>query len=426
MLAFSKIYVEDINNPGEYITKSNIKSVTCAAITPPIIDADNMAFDTPTHNSAKLIVPNESLELYRNAIEWKEFQTVQGLQVDAESVELNVTSANVKAGESLQLMATVLPAETTDKSVVWTSSDEAVATVDADGIVTGVGSGTATITATTVNRLTAECVVTVFLMGDSNGDGSVDIADVVNITNYIAGNLVNVFVKEAADMTGDGEITVTDAVMVARLILASDISERRSAAIHKAAAKNRDYVTATRSGDKLALTLSGSGYTAFQADVCLPEGIEFISAAAAVGASADHIVMSARKADNTVRILLFALNSAELAAGLPAVELTLGGEGAGEVSLVNIIASDSEGRSVALGSGDEQTGIEAAVAAGVDIYATAEGIAVSKAVGLTINVYTPEGRTVRTLKATDATERIALVKGLYIVKVGSTTRKVVK
>lgn len=48
-----------------------------------------------------------------------------------------------------------------DESVVWSSSDNSVATVSKDGVVTGISAGTATITATTASGLTATCTVTV-------------------------------------------------------------------------------------------------------------------------------------------------------------------------------------------------------------------------------------------------------------------------
>lgn len=57
-------------------------------------------------------------------------------------------SANVWKGEKLTIVATVEPATATDKTISWKSSNESVATVDANGIVTAVGNGEATITAT--------------------------------------------------------------------------------------------------------------------------------------------------------------------------------------------------------------------------------------------------------------------------------------
>ena len=81
----------------------------------------------------------------------------------ATSISLDKTSATLKATETLTLKATVAPATTTDKSVTWKSSNEAVATVDANGKVTAVAVGEATITATTTDgsNLSATCKVTV-------------------------------------------------------------------------------------------------------------------------------------------------------------------------------------------------------------------------------------------------------------------------
>lgn len=70
----------------------------------------------------------------------------------------------LKRGETAQLNATVTPASADDKTLTWTSSNEAVATVDANGLVTGTGNGTATITATTVNGLTASSMASVTIV----------------------------------------------------------------------------------------------------------------------------------------------------------------------------------------------------------------------------------------------------------------------
>lgn len=71
-------------------------------------------------------------------------------------------------GETLTQTATVAPANAKDKTVSWTTSNDAVATVDANGVVTAVSAGTATITATATNGTedtsddkTATCTVTV-------------------------------------------------------------------------------------------------------------------------------------------------------------------------------------------------------------------------------------------------------------------------
>ena len=78
-----------------------------------------------------------------------------------ESVSLNCTQLVLTKGEQATLTATITPADATNKQVAWTSSNKAVATV-ANGVVTAVAGGEATITVTTVDgEKTAECVVTV-------------------------------------------------------------------------------------------------------------------------------------------------------------------------------------------------------------------------------------------------------------------------
>lgn len=63
-----------------------------------------------------------------------------------ESITLSETSFVINVGKTKRLTATVLPSNTNDKSVTWTSSDESVATVTANGTVKPVGPGTCTIT----------------------------------------------------------------------------------------------------------------------------------------------------------------------------------------------------------------------------------------------------------------------------------------
>ncbi len=81
------------------------------------------------------------------------------------SVSLSKDKLELVEGESAQLTATVLPANATNKNVVWSTrstSDESIATVDQSGNVKAVGEGTTTIYVTTDDGgYTAYCVVTV-------------------------------------------------------------------------------------------------------------------------------------------------------------------------------------------------------------------------------------------------------------------------
>ncbi len=76
-------------------------------------------------------------------------------------ISLNKTSITMGKNDTLQLEVTYKPADTTDnKTVVWTSDNEAVASVDANGKVTTGTTGKAVITAK-VGSYTAKCTITV-------------------------------------------------------------------------------------------------------------------------------------------------------------------------------------------------------------------------------------------------------------------------
>jgi len=87
--------------------------------------------------------------------------TVTTAIIPVASVSLNETTATLEIGETLTLTATVLPENATSRNITWTSSDNAIATVE-NGVVTAISDGTATITVTTTDgNRTATCVVTV-------------------------------------------------------------------------------------------------------------------------------------------------------------------------------------------------------------------------------------------------------------------------
>jgi gliding motility-associated-like protein len=77
-------------------------------------------------------------------------------------VSVSPTTASIAAGLTQQLTAAVAPSNASNQNVTWSSSNTAVATVNAAGLVTAVAAGTATITVTTQDGAkTATCAVTV-------------------------------------------------------------------------------------------------------------------------------------------------------------------------------------------------------------------------------------------------------------------------
>ena len=113
------------------------------------------------YNTAKDAIANATtvadvLSAYNTALEAQvEVTPVTGVSVTP-------AQATIRVGNTTTIKAIVTPDDATEKAVTWTSSDDTVATVDSNGVVTGVKVGTATITATTIDgNFTATCEVNV-------------------------------------------------------------------------------------------------------------------------------------------------------------------------------------------------------------------------------------------------------------------------
>ena len=88
--------------------------------------------------------------------------TVAGIKVTGVTLDKQTLSILLDSGETKTLVATVAPADAADKRISWASSDESIATVNENGVVTAVAAGTTTITVTTIDGgYTATCEVTV-------------------------------------------------------------------------------------------------------------------------------------------------------------------------------------------------------------------------------------------------------------------------
>ena len=118
-----------------------------------------------------LVVPaNHRLNI---RLKWKQDWEQGGrhyydVEVSVTGVSLDKTELDLNEGETFTLTATVSPSNATNKSVTWSSSNTAAATVDSNGKVTAVKAGEATITAKTANGQTATC--TVIVRGEVKGE----------------------------------------------------------------------------------------------------------------------------------------------------------------------------------------------------------------------------------------------------------------
>ena len=91
--------------------------------------------------------------------------TVRASVINPTDITLDITSRTINVGDSFTIVPNVMPANATDKTVTWATSNSSIATVT-NGFITAVAAGTATITASTHNGLTADCIVTVNPVND--------------------------------------------------------------------------------------------------------------------------------------------------------------------------------------------------------------------------------------------------------------------
>lgn len=94
---------------------------------------------------------------------------IVGPLVEAESITLDKSSLSLEQGSTYTLKATVLPENTTNKTIIWKSSDPSVASIAANGMVTALKEGTAVITVS-CGKVTAACKVTVTAKHSQNNE----------------------------------------------------------------------------------------------------------------------------------------------------------------------------------------------------------------------------------------------------------------
>lgn len=147
--------------------------------------------------------------------------TVFAERVRVTGVSFGETKHEIPMGGTATLTATITPADATVKTLIWTSSDEGVATVSRTGIVTALSVGETTIRATSVDgNFYAEITVTVTAkaqLGDVNGDGYIDSADAMLCLRSAVGlKKLTEEQKSAADVNKDGFVDAGDAIKILR------------------------------------------------------------------------------------------------------------------------------------------------------------------------------------------------------------------
>lgn len=129
---------------------SSLNPLNLVCLSKNLLELPVKPFDTFYGNNAKVYVPAELVNDFKNATYWKDFKSIEPyVKIDSFSIQDNLS--NLGVGKIMQLNTSVTPENASLKMFSWKSSNPEVATVDDNGLITGISKGTATITAESVD-----------------------------------------------------------------------------------------------------------------------------------------------------------------------------------------------------------------------------------------------------------------------------------
>lgn len=139
--------------------------------------------------------------------------------IDAADIMLNAVNARMVLNTTRQLKATILPLNTTNKTVNWVSSNPTIASINSDGVVTALSEGSATITASTFdNAKSATTTITVLPATNTYQAEDAEYVGPLEVTNQPGyngsgfldySNTSNDFIKWNVYVPADGTYTLT-------------------------------------------------------------------------------------------------------------------------------------------------------------------------------------------------------------------------
>lgn len=164
----SKRYLSE----GDYIENMAVIGKLTGSDKPIIILLDNVlttsAFALETKDGDEAAIDYEGTanasfeQLQNDKFPWKILYPTDDEIVSVTGVTMSQKTASMKVGDSKQVTGTVAPSNATNKAVSYSSANEAIATVTADGTITAVAEGTTDVTVTTVDgSFTDKVTVTV-------------------------------------------------------------------------------------------------------------------------------------------------------------------------------------------------------------------------------------------------------------------------
>lgn len=353
----------------------------------------------------------------------------------AESISLDQPTLTLKKKRTANLVATISPVTTTNKSLTWKSENPEIATVDNEGNVKTLTAGETTIkvSANDGSGITAECHLTVTApkAGDSNDDDEVNVVDAVNTVNYILNKVVGTFEFEAADVNKDNHISVSDVTGTTAIILQQPLQAKEGIAMAKGmnvSDKNENYIVysqPSKNAIDVALDVN-SNYTAMQADIAMTGNVDDVNLKLDDAIASTHLLTSSKLNAHTLRVVVYSLSNSTFMDGRAIFTLTSKkGVNPADVQFENAVASDAEAKGYGLDAHfDQATSIAGVAGNGKNVEVVADGIVVSGEKGMLVSVYNTAGMLVQSQRLATESMTINLPAGVYLVKFNQQVVKV--
>lgn len=358
------------------------------------------------------------------------------------SITLSQENLEIRKNHTAQLSAIVAPTDATNASFIWSSTNEDVAKVSEDGVISAIAPGDAVIKATSQDgsQVEASCQVKVLpvLKGDSNDDDEINVVDAVNTVNYIFNKVTETFAFEAADVNSDDHISISDVTGTTDLIMQQVLQVKEQIAMAKGyGVSAMDDASSDRSLDCLVLSQqdksnidialdNNSNFAALQADITLPVNVNEVEVKLGEVMATTHQLSYSKLNAHTLRVVVYSLSNSTFMDGQPIFCLSSKKNlDAKSIGVTNAIGSDVEAKGYRLTSrNNEVTSIDGIGVDGTSVKVVADGLLFTGLKGTPIYIYTTSGILVKTFSLASETSKIALQAGVYIVKMNGQVVKI--
>ena len=281
------------------------------------------------------------------------------------------------------------------------------------------------------NNRWKQCADNIFDFGDVNLNQVLNISDVVLTANHLLGIENPVFDLVCANFNYDEKISISDLTSIVLAIIKSNPNgmEAADAPRRVLGGKALRIDNFSTSGDLANVDVSISGVedmVAMQADFYPTDGVTIEGAAIAPELAATHSLTTARLANGALRVVVFSVANAPIAADAPILTLEVSGD-EGSIEANNIYAAAADGSDTKLGfyGGIATSGVSGVNVSTVSLETTGTSLTICNAGGLNVAICNLAGQNVLTTTLKSDRETIELQNGIYIVRIADKSHKII-